>query len=53
MNGYFPYSAIVDLYRSVKQSISRPLFATDWYVADESRPVALSNGMSEISEIYY
>lgn len=53
MQNYFPYSFVIGLLDSVKQSVTKHAYLADWNVREtESAPVKVSETVA-ISELYY
>jgi len=53
MQGYFPYSYIIGLCETIKQTVSRHAFFGDWYVSDKESETGSSTRLQTISELYY
>lgn len=53
MQGYFPYSYIIGLCESIKQSVNRHAFFGEWYVNDSEAETGSMASPQTISELYY
>lgn len=53
MQTYFPYSALISLCNSIKQTIVRNPFFGEWYVNESEKATVAEPRYAEISELYY